>query len=221
MQPKKLLIIALTGIGLTSLGMSGCSQAVSSGSKDTASTESPLAETAPTVAESPLDLTTTAQATNLDVPYVPTPPAVVDKMLELANVGKDDILYDLGSGDGRIVITAAQKFGTRGIGIDIDPERIREANANAKRAGVEDRVRFIEQDLFQSDFSEATVVTLYLLESLNIRLRPQLLRQLKPRTRIVSHAFSMGDWEPEKVVEVSGRTVYYWVVPEKIPENLK
>jgi ribosomal protein L11 methylase PrmA len=150
------------------------------------------------------------------VHYVPTPEEVVEEMLRLANVGKNDVIYDLGCGDGRIVITAAKKYGARGIGIDIDPERIKESNENARQAGVADRVKFLQQDLFQTDFSEATVVTLYLLPALNLKLRPKLL-ELKPGTRIVSHAFDMGDWKPEKVVNVPGdeheRTVYFWVVP--------
>jgi ribosomal protein L11 methylase PrmA len=146
---------------------------------------------------------------------------VVEEMLQLANVTNEDLVYDLGSGDGRIVIAAAQKRGARGIGIDIDPQRVREARENAQRAGVSDRVEFRQQDLFQTDFSDATVVTLYLLPRLNRQLRPRLLSQLKPGTRIVSHAFDMGDWKPEKVVQVDGRTVYYWVVPETIPANLR
>ncbi|MBF2064829.1 MAG: class I SAM-dependent methyltransferase [Calothrix sp. C42_A2020_038] len=156
-----------------------------------------------------------------DVVYVPTPQEVVDEMLKVAKVGKDDVLYDLGSGDGRIPITAAQRFGTRGIGIDIDPERIKEARENAKKAGVADKVQFLQQDLFKSDFSDATVVTLYLLPELNVKLRPQLFKQLKPGTRIVSHAFDMGDWKPEKTLNVNGRTVYYWTIPEQVPENLR
>jgi SAM-dependent methyltransferase len=158
--------------------------------------------------------------TDLDVPYVPTPTAVVDAMLQVAKVGKDDVLYDLGSGDGRIPITAAKKFGTRGVGIDLDPNRIEEANTNAQKAGVTNRVRFMQQDLFKTDLSNATVITLYLLPSVNLELRPRLL-QLKPGTRIVSHAFDMGDWKPDQTLEVNGKKVYYWVVPEKIPENLK
>ncbi|MBW4550623.1 MAG: methyltransferase domain-containing protein [Aphanocapsa sp. GSE-SYN-MK-11-07L] len=156
-----------------------------------------------------------------DVPYVPTPQAVVDAMLQVAKVGKDDVLYDLGSGDGRIVITAAEKFGTRGVGIDIDPERVQEAQANARKAGVTDRAKFIQQDLFKADFSEATVVTLYLLPSVNLKLRPLLFKQLKPGTRVVSNTFDMDDWKPEKTLKVGNNTVYYWVIPEKVPENLR
>lgn len=151
----------------------------------------------------------------LDVPYVPTPQSVVDEMLNLAAVTKDDVVYDLGCGDGRIVITAAKKYGARGVGVDIDPERIKEANANAKQAGVSDRVKFIEQDLFLTDFKEASVVTLYLLPEINLRLRPKLLRELKPGTRVVSHAFDMGDWKPDKTVSADEeRTIYFWIIPD-------
>lgn len=159
-----------------------------------------------------------------DVMYVPTPNMVVEEMLKVANVGKDDVVYDLGSGDGRIVITAAQKLGARGVGIDIDPQRVQEANQNAQQAGVSDRVQFLQQDLFETDLSQASVVTLYLLPSLNLKLRPKLLRELKPGTRIVSHNFSMGDWKPDQVVDVwvPGRShkVYLWVVPEQVPPEL-
>ncbi len=158
-----------------------------------------------------------SQAPDKDVPYVPTPQAVVDKMLELAAVTRDDVVYDLGSGDGRIVITAAKKYGVRGVGIDIDPERIKEANANAVLAGVADRVKFIEQDLFKTDLKEASVVTLYLLPAVNLRLRPKLWSELKPGTRVVSHAFDMGDWKPDQKVEVEGKTIYYWVIPKNAP----
>lgn len=155
-----------------------------------------------------------------DVVYVPTPPKVVNAMLKAANVGPDDVLYDLGSGDGRIPIAAAQRWGTRGVGVDIDPRRISEARRNAERARVADKVEFIEGDLFATDLSDATVVTLYLLPSLNMRLRPTLL-QLEPGTRIVSHAFDMGDWEPERTFQVDGATVRLWTVPEEIPEHLR
>lgn len=151
----------------------------------------------------------------LDVPYVPTPQSVVDAMLKLAAVNKDDVVYDLGCGDGRIVITAAKNHGARGIGVDIDPERIKEANANAQKAGVSDRVKFIEQDLFKTDFKEASVVTLYLLPDINLKLRPKLQSELKPGTRIVSHAFDMGDWQPDKTENVEGRTIYLWTIPAK------
>jgi ribosomal protein L11 methylase PrmA len=150
-----------------------------------------------------------------DVIYVPTPPEVVEAMLKAADVKKGDVVYDLGSGDGRIAIMAAQKFGARAVGIDIDPQRIKEANENAKNAGVTNQVRFLNEDLFQANISEATVVTLYLLDSLNEKLRPKLLRDLKPGTRIVSHAFRMGDWKPEKSLDVNGRMVYFWTVPKR------
>jgi cyclopropane fatty-acyl-phospholipid synthase-like methyltransferase len=145
-----------------------------------------------------------------DVFYVPTPQAVVDAMLDLAHVTQTDVVYDLGCGDGRIPVTAAQKYGARGVGIDIDPKRIEEANENAKLAGVTDKVTFLTQDLFTSNISDATVVTLYLLPSLNEKLMPKLKKELKPGTRVVSHAFSMGTWEPDDKRELGGRTIYLW-----------
>lgn len=148
-----------------------------------------------------------------DVIFVPTPNDVVDKMLELAKVTSKDIVYDLGCGDGRIVIAAAQKYGVRAVGVDIDPKRIAEANANAKAAKVTDKVRFIEGDLFETDISEATVVTLYLLTRLNEKLKPKLLKDLKPGTRVVSHAFDMGDWKPEQTAQVAASSVYLWRIP--------
>jgi ubiquinone/menaquinone biosynthesis C-methylase UbiE len=150
-----------------------------------------------------------------DVIYVPTPQEVVDRMLEVAGVKKGDVLYDLGSGDGRIPVTAAKKFGIRAVGIDIDPERIKEANANAKKNGVESLVKFRNEDLFRANFREATVVTLYLLPDLNVKLRPKIWRELKPGTRIVSHQFDMGDWKPEKTIDLNGRTIYFWTVPAR------
>jgi len=145
--------------------------------------------------------------------YVPTPPEVVEEMLKLADVKKGDVLYDLGSGDGRIPVTAARKYGIRAVGIDIDPERIREAKDNAARNGVEHLVRFRQEDLFKADFREATVVTLYLLPDLNVKLRPRLWSELKPGARVVSHQFDMADWKPEKEVELNGRTIYFWTIP--------
>jgi hypothetical protein len=159
----------------------------------------------------------------LDVPYVPTPEKVVAEMLAVAEISKKDVLYDLGSGDGRIVITAAKRFGTRGVGIDIDPERIKEANDRARAAGVTNRVRFIKGDIFDADIRDATVVTLYLLPAVNMKLRPKLLHDLRPGTRVVSHNYDMGDWKPEKIIRMrlpSGEhTVYYWVVPEKAADS--
>ena len=153
-----------------------------------------------------------------EVPYVPTHELVVAEMLKVAKVGKNDVLYDLGSGDGRIPITAAKKFGTRGVGVDIDPARVTEARANAAKAGVADKVKFMQQDLFETDIKEATVVTLYLLPDVNLRLRPKLLSDLKPGTRIVSHNYDMGDWKPLRTITVKvpeEHTIYYWVVPPK------
>jgi len=159
-------------------------------------------------------------ATHL-APYVPTPQQVVDRMLQLAAVGKGDVVYDLGCGDGRIPITAAKVYGARGVGVDIDPQRIAEANANAKQAGVSHLVSFRLQDALTTDLSEATVVTLYLLSSSNLKLRPVLTRQLKPGARIVSHAFSMGDWQPDKVDTFTDstsnhRTLYLWKTDGKV-----
>jgi len=150
-----------------------------------------------------------------DVVFVPTPQEVVDAMLTLAEVKKGDTVYDLGCGDGRIVITAAKKFGANAVGIDIDPERIQEANANARREGVAGKVSFRQEDLFQADIKNASVVTLYLLSTLNQKLKPKLMADLKPGTRIVSHAFDMGDWKPEKESDVNGRRIYLWRVPAR------
>ena len=148
-----------------------------------------------------------------DVPYVPTKQEVVEEMLRLAGVKPGDVVYDLGCGDGRIVITAAQKFGARGIGVDINPQRIAEANANARRAGVEKEVTFGLGDLFEADIREATVVTLYLLPDVNLRLKPKLLRDLKPGTRVVSHDFSMGDdWKPERTLRLGNDWIYFWTI---------
>ena len=152
----------------------------------------------------------------LDVPYVPTPQGVVDRMLEMANVKKGDLLYDLGCGDGRMVVTAAKRYGARGVGVDLDPQRIEEARANAKRAGVANRTKFMVGDLFKTDLSEASVVTLYLLNSINLQLRPQLWKQLRSGTRVVSHAFDMGDdWPPEKTETVLGSNIYYWTITDE------
>ena len=153
----------------------------------------------------------------LDVPYVPTPAIIVDEMLEIAQVDGDDVLYDLGSGDGRIPISAAQRFGTKGVGIDLNPERVKEANEKAKQAKVTDKVTFLEADLFEVDFSEATVITLYLFPEVNMKLRPKILR-MKPGTRVVSHNYDMGDWVPEQTKKIKApngteHTIYLWRVP--------
>ncbi len=153
-----------------------------------------------------------------DVRYEPSTPAITEAMLKLAEVGKNDLVYDLGCGDGRIVIAAVRQFGARGVCIDIDPQRIREARENARKAGIRgDRLKFRNEDLFQADFRDATVVTLYLLPHLNLKLRPKLWRDLKPGTRIVSHSHDMGGWKPEKEVQVDGDMIYLWTVPAQPP----
>jgi tRNA G37 N-methylase Trm5 len=160
---------------------------------------------------------TAARTQAPDVIYVPTPYEVVDEMLKLGGVKKGDVLYDLGSGDGRIPVTAAKKFGIRAVGIDIDPQRVEEAKENARKNGVTNLVQFRQEDLFRANFREATVVTLYLLPDLNVKLRPKLLAELKPGSRIISHQFDMGTWKPEKRIELNGRTIYLWTVPSKKP----
>jgi precorrin-6B methylase 2 len=205
MQLNRLLALLFAGVSIAGFGAVGCAP-----SSDLQADAQPAAVPTITPARSP------------DVPYVPTPQSVVNEMLKIAKVGTNDVVYDLGSGDGRIPIAAVQKYGAqRAVGIDINPERIEEANENAKRAGVSDRVQFRQQDLFETNLQEATVVTLYLLPAVNQQLRPKLLSELKPGTRIVSHAFDMGSWKPEQVVEVDGRTIYYWTVPQKVPDNLR
>jgi ribosomal protein L11 methylase PrmA len=153
-----------------------------------------------------------------DVAYVPTPQAVVEAMLEMAAVTPNDVVYDLGSGDGRIVITAARKHGARGVGIEIDPALVRTATQNAAAAGVADRVRFVTEDFFTSDVGEATVVTLYLLPHVNERLRPKLVRDLKPGARVVSHLFNMGpEWPPLRTRRVGASPVFLWTIAERKP----
>jgi SAM-dependent methyltransferase len=163
------------------------------------------------------------QKHQVDVPYVPTTEDAVKAMLKLANLRKSDIVYDLGCGDGRIVIAAAKEYGAHGVGIDINPERIQQAEDNARKAGVENLVRFEESDLFDADIHEATVVTLFLLEKLNLRLRPKLVKDLRPGARIVSNTFGMGDWKPDRELTVGdpseesfSHRLYLWVVPQRI-----
>jgi SAM-dependent methyltransferase len=163
-----------------------------------------------------IDNYSSVEGTYLDVPFVPSEDDVVDAMLELANVGPKDVLYDLGCGDGRIPVAAAREWGTRGVGIDIDPMRIAEAMESAKWSQVEGFVEFIEDDIFTADFSEATAVTLYLLQSINEELRPRLLRELRPGARVVSHAFDMGEWKPDDSRKVGSVNIYKWVVPAEI-----
>lgn len=214
---KSLLVVSLSA---GSLLVAGCNQQ----RQFEAEAQSPAAQTqtqSPTPAE-PVQ----PQERAPDVPYVPTPQEVVNQMLQLANVTSDDVVYDLGSGDGRIPITAVQEFeASRAYGIEINPELVQRARQNAETANVSDRVQFTQQDLFQTDLSEATVVTLYLLPDINIKLRPKLLQELRPGTRIVSHDFDMGEWQPDNVVQVQGpsrqHTLYLWTVPENVPANLQ
>lgn len=214
MQLQKIKLLLVFGVSISSLLFTSCTQ--TSEKSDQAKAE---------VAQQTPNINTQLTTPDKDVPFVPTPEVVVTEMLKQAKVSKQDVLYDLGSGDGRIVITAAQRFGTRGVGIDIDPELVKKSQENAQKAGVADKVKFLQQDLFKTDLSEATVVTLYLLPDVNLRLRPKLLSELKPGTRIVSHNYDMGEWKPENVVKVKGpsyeHTVYSWVVPKEIPENLR
>ncbi|MGB5962876.1 MAG: methyltransferase domain-containing protein [Coleofasciculaceae cyanobacterium] len=206
MNTRTLVKFAIASLSLSTLALTSCT--------NQQTTQAPT---------SPADVTSSPATTTSvkpDVPYVPTPEVVVERMLELAKVNKNDLLYDLGSGDGRIVITAAKKYGAKGVGVEIDPELVEKAKANAQTAGVSDKVEFRQQNLFDVNLSEATVVTLYLLPQINLKLRPQLLRQLKPGTRIVSHEFNMGEWKPEQTVKLDGRTIYVWTVPKQVPPEL-
>ncbi|HEU4370655.1 MAG TPA: class I SAM-dependent methyltransferase [Methylomirabilota bacterium] len=154
----------------------------------------------------------------LDVVWVPSPPAVITAMLEAAKVGPNDLVYDLGCGEGEILIEAATRYGARGVGVDLDPVRIKNARINAAKAGVADKITFVQQDLFKTDITPATVVTLYLLPELNERLRPTLLRDLRPGTPVVSHDFAMGDWRPERTIEVQVtrlHRVFLWRIPAR------
>ncbi|HKX51875.1 MAG TPA: class I SAM-dependent methyltransferase [Candidatus Binatia bacterium] len=162
----------------------------------------------------------TAHAQDLEskkiVPFVPTPQEVVDKMIELGGVKKGDVVYDLGSGDGRIVITAAKK-GARAVGFDVDGDLVKESRESIRKAGLEKLAEIKQQDILTVDLSPATVVTMYLLPDVNLKLKPNLLKQLKPGSRVVSHAFDMGDWKPDKTERVNGRTIYLWTIPAKAP----
>ena len=154
-------------------------------------------------------------APRVEARYQPSPVPVVRAMLELAEVGPRDVVYDLGSGDGRIVIMAAREFGARGVGIDLNPELVALARANARAAGVEDRATFVEGDIFAADVRPATVVTLFLLDTVNLKLRPKLLAELKPGTRVVSHYWDMGDWKPDAQRRIGDRMIYLWRIPER------
>lgn len=159
-------------------------------------------------------------AAEKDVPYVTTPQRVVERMLELADVSDDDVVYDLGSGDGRFVITAAQQFGARAVGVEIDSQLVETARSRARLAGVMDRVEFRRGNLFDTDLSDATVVTLYLEPDLNLRLRPKLLLQLDPGDRVVSHEFDMGAWTPDRTETMNGSSIYLWTIPDQMPETM-
>jgi SAM-dependent methyltransferase len=152
----------------------------------------------------------------LDVGYMPTPYEIVEKMLNMANVRNDDLVYDLGCGDGRVVIMAAKERGAKGVGVDLDPVRIKESEENARKAGVADRVRFYEQDLFKTEIKKATVVMLYLWPQVNIRVRSKLFAELKPGTRVLSHNHDMGEWKPDQYAEISKHRIYFWVIPANI-----
>lgn len=152
----------------------------------------------------------------LDVPYVPTPQTVVDRMLELGEVSSSDYVIDLGSGDGRIPVTAAKRYGARAMGVDLNPKRIEEAKQNATENGVTDKVEFRNQNLFETPIGEANVLTMYLLPRVNVQLRPRILSELDPGSRVVSHAFDMDDWEPDQQDTVEGKTVYLWIVPAQV-----
>jgi SAM-dependent methyltransferase len=202
-QPRFVLSLLVGGIALVVLiPLVGCAQ-------------HPDADPAEASAAPPLD----SVAAEKDVPYVTTPQRVVERMLAMADVAEDDVVYDLGSGDGRFVITAAQQFGARGVGVEIDPQLVRQARSQARLAGVADRVEFRRGDLFETDLREATVVTLYLEPELNLRLRPKLLLQLDPGDRVVSHDFGMGAWTPDRVEKIGDSTIYLWTIPDQVPDT--
>ena len=207
---KKLFFVS---IGILTLGIASCKPNAQAKNKTVETASSPPA--------------VQVQDNQADVPFVPTPNEVVEQMLKMANVSKGDVVFDLGSGDGRIPIAAVQKYAAkRAVGVEINPDLVKQSQENAKQAGVSDRVEFLQQDLFKTDLSDANVVTLYLLPDVNLKLRPKLFKELKPGTRVVSHAFNMGDWKPEQEQQVSaanGRTytLYKWTIPQTIPDNLR
>ncbi len=203
-----LLGCALLAVGI--LPLSGCAQNQDSSDQETPQIKTPSPET--TVGDTAVDA---------DVPYVATPQETVSAMLRLANVSKNDTVYDLGSGDGRIPITAAQRYGARGVGIEIKPSLAQRARKNAKLSGVSDKVEFRRQDIFKTDFSEATVVTMYLFPEVNMKLRPMLFEQLEPGTPVVSHSFDMNEWEPDSTLRVNDDVLYLWTIPEDIPDYLQ
>ena len=204
-------LLPLLGIALLSLP--GCAQEEGS----TTSTDTTDTATVDLSAPSPITGGTT-DTIDSDVPFVESPQSVVNKMLEVANVTENDVVYDLGSGDGRIPITAARTYGARGVGIEIKPHLVKKARENAKENGVSDLVEFRQGDLFKADLSEATVVTIYLLPTVNMKLRPKLFRELEPGTRVVSHDFDMNEWEPDTTWESGGETIFRWTIPEETPD---
>jgi len=201
---RHFVLASLVGSLLLGLGpLVGCAQQPDAG------TDSPFAAT-------PLD----SLDAEKDVPYVITPQRVVERMLAVADVSEDDVVYDLGSGDGRFVITAAQQFGAEGVGVELDPQLVEQARTAARLAGVTDQVEFRRGDLFETDLSTATVVTLYLEPDLNLRLRPNLLLQLDPGDRVVSHDFGMGDWAPDRTETIGESTIHLWTIPGQVPDTL-
>ena len=186
---------------------------------ESSSSEARVEVDAPAV--EPPDLALGVDSIDADVPYVPTPRPVVDRMLEVAGVDTNDVVYDLGSGDGRILIRAATKYGSRGVGVEIDPARVEEARRNAREAGVQDLVEFRRQDLFKADIREATAVTLYLLPDVNRELRPIPFDQLAPGTPVVSHGFDMGEWAPAATDTVNANTIYRWAIPDEVLAPLR
>jgi len=203
----RLLLVLAVGVLL----LTGCAEEQPSQTADTTTAQS-----------APAPRTTVADtAVEADVPYVATPNETVRGMLELADVSGNDVVYDLGSGDGRIPIAAAHRYGARGVGIEIKPSLVDRARKNAKLSGVQDQVTFRRQDLFEADFSEATVVTMYLFPEVNLKLRPMLFEQLEPGTRVVSHSFDMNGWAPDSTTEVDGDVLYLWTIPEEVPDHLR
>ncbi|WP_263786746.1 SAM-dependent methyltransferase [Salinibacter grassmerensis] len=208
-----LLACSLLGTGL--LPLSGCAQDQDDSATrgpDTSVAQVPLPATSPSIVDSTVDA---------DVPFVVSPEKTVEGMLELAGVSASDTVYDLGSGDGRVPITAAKRHGARGVGIEIKPDLVQRARKRAALAGVSDQVEFRRQDLFEADFSDATVVTMYLFPEVNLRLRPMLFEQLDPGTRVVSHSFDMNGWAPDSTVSVDGDVLYLWTIPEEVPAHLQ
>ena len=212
MHVRHIKRLVFVSTGILALSIVGCKPNAQAQNQNTEASSPPVVE---------------VKKTKADVPFVPTPNEVVEQMLKMANVSNGDIVFDLGSGDGRIPITAVQRYAAkRAVGVEINPDLVKQSRENAEKAGVSDRVKFLQQDLFKTDLRDANVVTLYLLPDVNLKLRPKLFEELKPGTRVVSHAFNMGDWKPEREEQVkanNGRTytLYQWTIPENIPNNLR